>query len=194
MNLANIQLDNQKKILILIFCVLIVYVDLSFILKAQMAGLKSFDPKMARIERDLLNLSRDLENMRVSKIKQKVVSQKFPIKSSKIISEGQISGLIKDISNEANKFDIKISQIRPSREVKAAKPAATSASVVVVDKFIPYLINLDLVCDYHNLGKFINALENSSVFMGVQELKISTQTPDYMKQKVNLVIKTYVTK
>ena len=62
------------------------------------------------------------------------------------------------------------------------------------DKFIPYLINLDLICDYHNLGKFINALENSKVFMEVQELKISTKLQDYIKQKINLAIRTYVAK
>ncbi|MDD5120512.1 MAG: type 4a pilus biogenesis protein PilO [Candidatus Omnitrophica bacterium] len=188
MSLANIQLDNQKKILIVIFCVLIVYVDLSFILKAQVSGLKSLDPKIARIEKDIANLNRDLESMRVSKDKQSVRLEKAPAKSSKILSENQISGLLKDISRQANKFDIMISQIRPSYEVKTAKTSGVS------DKFIPYLINLDLVCDYHNLGKFINALEHSQVFMGVSELKISTQLSDYMKQKVSLVIKTYVTK
>ncbi len=187
-NLSSIQLDNQKKILIVIFCVLISYVDLSFIIKAQMAGLKSLDPKITRIERDLANLNRDLESMRVFENKQGASLQKAVIKSSKILSESQISGLLDDISKAANKFDIKISQIRPSYEVKITKPAGAA------DKFTPYLINLDMACDYHALGRFINFLENSPVFMGVQELKISTQIPDYMKQKVNLVIKTYVNK
>lgn len=186
MNLPNIQLDKQKKTLIVIFAVLIVYVDMTYILKAQMAGLKNLNPKIIRLEKDLKNLNRDLENMRNSQGKQAV--QKPVFKSSKILSEGQISGLLQDISNEANKLDIRIVQIRPSRETQAAKAALPS------DKFIPMLINLDLICDYHNLGRFINKLENSDVFMGVQEFKVSTQLPDYLKQKVVLVIKTYVIK
>ena len=188
MTLADIQLDKQKKILIVIFFVLIAYLDMNFIFKAQMAGLNSLEPKIARIEKDLANLNRDLESMRAAKDKPRMTWQKAVIKSSKIISESQISGVLQDISKEANKFDIKISQIHPGREVKTVKPAAG------MDKFIPYLINLDLVCDYHNLGKFINALENFPVFVGVEELKISTQLPDYMKQKADLVLKTYVTK
>ena len=188
MNLTNIQLDKQKKILIVIFFVLIVYVDVAFILKAQTSGINSLEPKIGRLKNDLTNLNRDLENMRVSKNKQNLAAQKEVIKSSKIISEGQISGLLQEISSEANKFDIKIVQIRPNREVQAGKP------IIPGDKFTAFLINLDLICDYHNLGKFINELENSLVFIGVQELKISTQLPDYMKQKVSLVLKTYVTK
>lgn len=188
MNITNLQLDKQKKILIVISCLLIAYVDINYILKAQLAGLKSLNPKIVRMENDLKNLNRDLENMRNSKSRQGMAAQKPALKSSKIISEGQISGLLQDISSEANRLGIKILQIRPSREIQAAK------SAVISDRLIPILINLELACDYHNLGRFVNRLENSEVFMGVQEMKISAQLPDYLKQKVALVIKTYVVK
>lgn len=186
MNLANIQLDKQKRVLIIIFCVLIVYVEANYILKAQIAGLKSLDPKISRLENDLKNLNRDLENMRVAKGKPALETRKAAGSSSKIITESQISGLLRDISSEANKFDVRVIQIRPLRE--------TEKSAIPGDKLTPVLINLDLICDYHHLGRFINSLENSPVFMGVAELKISAQIPDYLKQKVGLVIRTYVNK
>ncbi len=188
MNLANIQLDKQKKILIVIFCIFIVYVELTYILKAQISGSNSSNPKITRLEKDLKNLNRDLANMRSSKGKLGSAVQKPVLKSSKILTEGQISGLLQDISNEANKLNIRIIQIRPSRETQTAKSTLPS------DKLVPILINLDLICDYHNLGRFINQLETSDVFMGVQEMKVSTRLPDYLKQKVVLVIKTYVFK
>lgn len=188
MDLNSIQLDQQKKILIVIFFVLIAYVDLSYILKAQVGGLKNTEPKITRLEKDLKNLNRDLENMRLSKGKPGIPAAKVVVKSSKIFTEGQIPGLLQDISSEANKLDIKILQIRPSKEPLAAKPAIGG------DKFTALLINLDLICDYHSLGKLINRLENSAVFMAVAEFKISARQPDYVKQKVNLIIKTYVIK
>ena len=183
MNLSNIQLDNQKKILIVIFCVLIAYVDINYILKSQTNALKNLGPKIERIEKDLANLNRNLENMRLSKNKLNTLDQKDQTKTVRFVSEHQISGLLRDISNQANKLSIKIFQIRPSRDLKSAKPG---------DKSSPYLINLDLEGDYHNLGKFISWMENYSVFMEVQELKIEAQDQDYMKQKINLIIKTYV--
>ncbi|MHB8155447.1 MAG: type 4a pilus biogenesis protein PilO [Candidatus Omnitrophota bacterium] len=188
MNLSSVKLDKQKKILIVIFCVLIIYVDTTFILKSQTAGIKSLNPKITRLKNDLLNLNRDLNNMRAAAGKQGLATQKAITRSSKILAEGQISGLLQDISSKANKFDIQIGQIRPSRETVNAKNAMAG------DKITPILINLDLTCDYHNLGKFVNELESLQVFLSVQELKISTQLPDYMKQKVALILKTYVTK
>ena len=188
MNLSSVKLDKQKKILIVIICALVIYVDVNFILKAQTSGINSLNPKINRLKNDLADLNRDLNNMRAAKGTQSLATKKAIIKSSKIISEGQLSWLLQDISSKANKFDIQIGQIRPSREVVNPKDAVGGG------KFTPILINLALTCDYHNLGKFINELENSQVFLGVQELKISTQLPDYMKQKVTLVLKTYVTK
>jgi Tfp pilus assembly protein PilO len=188
MNLSNIQLDKQKKILVVIFCLLIIYVDSAFILKGQTSGIKRLKTKVARLTSDLANLNRDLSNMRAAKDKPGLANQKAIIRSSKILAEGQISGLLQEISSLANKSDIQIGQIRPSRETLNA------GNAIAGGKFITILINLDLICDYHNLGKFINELEGLPVFLSVQELNISTQLPDYMKQKVTLVLKTYVTK
>ncbi|MCX5699898.1 MAG: type 4a pilus biogenesis protein PilO [Candidatus Omnitrophica bacterium] len=187
--ISSVQLNKQKKILIVIFFVLIAYVDNCYILKAQRAGLSSLGPKIARLNNDLSNLNLGLENMRSSKTKPGAAARKKVSRSSRILRESQISELLQEISTAANKFDIKITQIHPSRQAQKEK------STIGQDMLTVILINLDLICDYHNLGRFIQALENSPVFMGVEELEISTQQqPDYMKQKVTLVLKTYVTK
>jgi Tfp pilus assembly protein PilO len=188
MNLSSVQLDKQKKTLIVIICAVIIYVDTAFILKTQIAALNSLNPKIVSKKSDLVNLNRDLESMRVSKGRQSMGTQKAIIKSSKLLFEGQVAGLLRDISSEANKFDIEILQIRPGREIQSAK------SAVAGDKFTPVLIIMDLTGDYHNLGKFINNLENFPVFLGVQELKVSTGLADYLKQKIILALKTYVAK
>ncbi len=189
MSFPNIQLDKQKKILIIIFVVLFTYVDLNYVLKAQTNGLKSADTKIARLNSDLTKLNKDLASMRLANTSAASKAEKTSLKSSKLLAENQISGLLQDIASSANKFNVKIFQIRPNREVQANTNSAPGQ-----DKLTGYLINLDLICDYHNLGRFINALENSLVYMGIQELKIVTQLPDYMKQKVTLVVKTYVIK
>jgi Tfp pilus assembly protein PilO len=188
MNLSSVKLDKQKKILIVIFFALIIYIDATFILKSQTSGIKSLDPKIVRLKKDLTNLNRSLDSMRATLGKQGLTAQKVISRSSKILLEGQISGLLQDISSQANKFDIQIGQIRPSRETVNTK------DITGGDKFTPILINLDLTGSYHNLGKFINELENFQVFLSVQELKISTQLPEYMKQKITLVLKTYAAK
>lgn len=188
MNLTNLALNKQKQIIIVVILVLLAYVDVSYILKAQRAGISRLDPKIVRLSADLANLKTGLENMRIAKVNPGLSAQKKVMRSLRILAQSQVSELLQEISTSANKFDIKIAQLRPSRQVQKEKPALGQ------EKLIPMLINLDMICDYHSLGRFIQALENSAVFMGVQELEISTQLPDYMKQKVVLVLKTYVTK
>jgi len=189
MSLPNPREENQKKILVMIVCVAALYIDFNYILKAQFQGLKNVELKAAKIKDDLDKLNRDLSNMQVLKNKKSSEDARGAGgKSLRILTEGQLADLLEDISTQANKLNITINQIRPSRESQAAK------AITPGDKFIPLLINLDLVCDYHNLGKFINILENSPVFMAVQELKISTQLPDYLKQKVILTLRTYESK
>lgn len=186
MNLGNLQLNKQTKILIAVFLALIVYADASFIFKGQLSGLSRLDAKISKLNTDLANLNRGLENMRASQSAPQ--PQKKVLKSSKIISDSQVPGLLQEISAQANKLDIKIVQIFPSRQAQKEK------APIGQGKITPLLINLDLATDYHSLGRFIQALENSSVFMQVQELKIFAQEPDYLKQQVVLVLKTYVAK
>jgi len=185
---VNAREENQKKILIVIVCVVILYVDVNYILKAQTQSLGSITPKITRLKNDLNNLTRDLNNMRSLKDKQSLAGQKEIVKSTTIISESRIIDLLQDISEMANKSDIKIAQIRPSREAGGQKQLYGS------DKYMPLFINLEMTCDYHALGRFISKLENAQTFMVVQEFKIQAQPADYLKQKVTLVLRTYVIK
>ncbi len=195
MNLNNIQLNKQKRIIIVIFFVLIAYLDSRYILKAQRTGLSRLDTKIAKLNTDLANLNAGLETMRLAKIKPGLSAQNKATGSFRILAESQISELLQEISTAANKFNIKITQLRPIRQAQKDKSTKQKdKSAISLAKLTPLLINLEMICDYHNLGRFIQALESSPVFMGVEELEISTQLPDYMKQKVTLVLKTYVAK
>jgi outer membrane murein-binding lipoprotein Lpp len=132
MNLSGLQMNKQTKILAVIFAVLIVYVDTSYILKAQSAGLKRLDSRIAKLNTDLANLNRGLEDMRASKGAPKKNNQ-----PSKIIFEGQVAVLLQDISTQANKLKIKIVQMSP------LKPAQKDKSTAAQSKITPLLINLD---------------------------------------------------
>lgn len=88
----------------------------------------------------------------------------------------------------ANKNNVKILQLNPAREAPKTKKGAAATDLS------PNLIALDLICDYHSLGVFINELENAPKFMVVEELKISPYSESIFQQSVSLVIKTYVKK
>lgn len=190
MNLSDLKLTKQHQILIAIFFILVVYVDVSYILKAQRDGLNRLRPKIAKLKTELKSLDQGLENMRLAKNQPSASAQKQSPRSSRIVPESKAIELLHEVSSLANKYDIQVTQLRPNRPSQKGKPAAGPGK----DTPGILLINLDLVGDYHSLGRFMQAVEESSVFMGVAEFEIVAQVPDYLKQKITLVLKTYVTK
>ncbi len=177
-------LDNKKIVLILIISSVLLYLDINFLFKAQMNGVKKSGVELVRVKNDLKNLEIGLRNMQDVKSRQKNLSQD-KVKAKKIIFESQVALLLQDISKIGNANNIKILQIKPSREAQ---------KVSAQGKFSPVSISLDLICGYHNLGKFINALENNQAFISVEGLKIEAQPQDVLRQKVSLMLKTYVKK
>jgi len=187
--LNKIQLDNQKILFIGIACVVLIYFDFAFIAKLQLDSLKNTKPKITKLKKDLDVLSKDLRRMQDLKNKQAEVSKVLLAKAKKIISEEQISALLRDISDIANKNSVKIEQIKPSKETQVK-----SDKNVPPPKFTSLSINLELSCDYHNLGKFINILENADTYIAVQKLNITPKQANYITQKATLELRVYVKK
>jgi len=80
--------------------------------------------------------------------------------------------------------------MKPGKEAQVSLPASGSA----IPDASTFLISIELSSDYHSLGRFINELENSDVLLAVLSLKMISQPLNYFKQRVNLVLVTYVKK
>lgn len=188
--LERLGLDNKKIALLVFICALFLYLDFSLVFKSQMRALKTTAPKIAALKRDLDNLAKDTARMRELKKKQAEPEQKTAVKLKKIISSQQLVSLLKDLSDIANKNEVKLEQIKPSKDTQIAK----QDKIAGIDKLQPILITLNLTGDYHHFGKFINDIENGEVFIAVQSMKIASGQGQYFKQKVSLVLRTYVKK
>ena len=175
-------LDSKKIILILIVSVMILYLDFNFLFKAQMNGLKKSAEEISKLQNDFKALDLGLKNMQVIKSQQKNLAQS---KAKKIIVDYQLPSLLNDISKIGNANNVRILHIKPTRETHKAFSSL---------KFIPVFISLDLICGYHDLGKFINDLENGQAFISVESFKIESRPEEVLKQRVSLTLKTYVKK
>lgn len=187
--LETLELDNKKIILVILFSVLVLYLDINFVFKNQLGALKKIEPAIVGLKKNLENLKSDLVKMQELKKKQIGPPEKA-VKAKKIIPSEQLASLLQNLSDIANKNNVKIEQIKPAKDTQISKQDKLPG----MDKFQPVLITLDLESDYHNLGKFINDIENGKIFISVQSAKITTQQADFFKQKVNLVLSTYVKK
>jgi Tfp pilus assembly protein PilO len=178
-NAALQQLDKKKIIGILFVALVLIYLDVAFLMSLQLKAIKKTDTEFKKLDAEITRFNREFSQSQKSQAGSPMVKE--------IISEAEIPLLLQDISDIANKNNIRILQLIPAKEVKVQKGApATELS--------PNLIALRLICDYHNLGVFINELENAAKFMTVEELKINPESSSVFQQSVDLVIKTYVKK
>lgn len=182
---AALRLDRKKILLVSIAALLIIYLDFSFILKAQLNRVKSLRPKITKLKKDIAAFDKD--SAAIKNLAGKQVNA--PKRNREVISEGELPLLIEELSGIANKNNVKIMQINTAKDIKTKDEKKAQPA-----DFSPRYITLDLTCTYHNLGSFINDLENLDKFVALQEIKIGRDVKDYLKENANLVLRTYVKK
>lgn len=193
--LKKIKLDKKKILLIIAASLVVVYLDFAFLVKSQFRSLRGIRSKITKLKKELGNLNKDLDIMRDLEQKQTDIKQETISKVKQIITEEQLPLLIQDISRIANEHSVKIMQIKPVKDLKAPGGKASNIIKPDIGKLTSILITLDLTCGYHNLGSFINDLDNSEQFIAmIEELKIISDPADYLQQRVNLTLKVYVKK
>lgn len=177
--------DKKKIALIVLGCVLFLFIEFRFFLRAQFQRIRKAQAEITQLKKQIDDFNSDLSVIRSS--------QEKPLKAgtaaSKIISEIEYISLLQDISGIANKYDIKIIQIKLIKEAQGVRAQKAGTEIPATK---PVLITLTGICDYHSLGTFISDVENSEILIVVQEIKITPQETDSLKQKFNLILKTYV--
>jgi Tfp pilus assembly protein PilO len=164
------------------------YIDYAIVLKAQLNTLQQINTAILNNKKNIEKLQKDLNNLAETQRKERQMGKTGLVKIKKLITNEQIPLLLKEISDLANQHQVRIMQLRPEKGEKDTK----SAKIAKAQNLIGEKINLDLSCDYHRLGQFLNAIENSEVYLELEDMKISSVANDYFRQNVRLVLKTYV--
>jgi Tfp pilus assembly protein PilO len=181
--LEKIISDKKKLLLVIIMGGVVIYADFAFILTTQMRSLNNTKVEMAKTKNNLDNLNRELALMRDNKLARESDINSNEIK--KAIPEGGVAILLEIVSGIANKYKIKILQMKPGYESRENPKSAK------VNKLLPLTITIELNADYHNLGRFIKDLEDSEYFMAVDELKINAEQNNFIQQKIYLSVRSY---
>ncbi len=181
--LQNFPLDKKKIIAILAFVAVLVFLDVSFIIKAQIKSIKNVSGKVANLKKKIDTLNNELALMKQVQVERKL---KVPPKVKKIISGSDLPALIQDIDALAKKNNVRVTQIKPGWSMGDQK--------IAVGNFSPVSILLEMNCNYHQFGSFINDLENAQNFIAVEQMEIVPLGNDCFQQKIKLLLRTYVKK
>ena len=186
--LTSLTRDKNKVILIAVVSALIIIGDYTFLLKGQLSGLRSATTKIIKTKKDLAEATRE-----VGRVKSGAGGQQAPVKIKKMLSEDAIEDLMEEIDVLAKENKINIIQVKRSGESSVGKDAKVKKDKgAPKETNIPLLIILDVVGDYHNLGTFLNQLENGEKLISVEEMTINAEADNSLLQEAHFVLKTYV--
>ena len=173
--------DQKKIILAVLMTIAVLYVDLTFLIGPLTKSLGASRAKIIKLKSDIDKFNKDLIIMQSQK-------QKKPAKAEAqtIITQDQISFFLRQVQDLANKNGLIITQFKQS--VAPGEGAAAKAPFDTI-RFM-----LDLSCDYHALGAFINQVEHLDIFVNIEDIKITPSVSDIFHQSANLVMSLYVKK
>ncbi len=113
--------------------------------------------------------------------------QKVESYEKKLPAEQEIPALLENLSNMARDSDIKIVGIVPAMSYFKDDKSAKKSQIY---REIPILITAK--SGYHELGHFLNNLENADRFMKVADIDIKANKASPKKHDVELMVCTYV--
>lgn len=169
--IAKIIQDRNKLILAICVILVILFLDFSFGLGAQMRALGAVNPKIAELRKGLKNLDSDLARMKGQKSGLGLSQVK------RLLSAEEMPWLLEEITRLANQQKIRIFQIKPVRGRQ---------------EYSSILIGLDLSAGYHQLAGFLAELENHPVFLEIEKLDIERSDENPFTHGIRLNLKTYV--
>ncbi|MDP3730825.1 MAG: type 4a pilus biogenesis protein PilO [Candidatus Omnitrophota bacterium] len=114
-------------------------------------------------------------------------SQKVESYEKKLPAEQEIPALLENLSNMAKESNIKIIGIVPAMSYSKEDKSADKNQIY---REIPILITAK--SGYHELGNFLNNLENADRFMKAADISIEANKASPKKHDVELLVCTYV--
>lgn len=143
-------------------------------------------PEISKLKTELQLTKSDIEKKELFKKELAALKEKFVLYETKLPGEKEIPSVLGNLSKIAKVSGIDINKIELLLRSDSGKTAAKDS----VYTEIP--IEISAKCGYHDLGIFINKLENSERFMKVDDIVIEGNPSSPRVHNVKLIVNTYV--
>ena len=167
---------------------LILLLDILILMRPQLVLLGRTTRKANTISRELKTARRDIKAIESFRKRLEVLMGKDSIAGAAFLKEEEMPVALDKISRLAKQNNVKIIQMKPVKEDE--RKVANIQSTAVYE--LP--IQIEASCGYHQLGKYINALEQENIFMNVAALEIVSNPSDSFHHKVSMIVLAYILK
>ena len=157
------------------------------LLKAQLARIKELSPQIRDMNLKISNAERELSNIAAYKKQYDTLKLKIENYKKRFPYENEIPALLEHLSKTAKDSGVKILAIKPvNPDAKTRQELQQSGGL-----FLEMPIKIEASSGYHQLGVFINKLENSERFVKVNDFKIAGEDNPNI-HSIDLVMSTFV--
>jgi len=188
--------DTQKFLIAISAGIVAIVAFLLFMIVPKATKLVSLIKSNSQLSIELKDTELNIARTEKMKEKKDGLQKKISSSQERFLEQRQIPVFLEELSKLAEEADVKLNSLKlPKAAVgsdwkaaSAASPARKKASVE--DKYEKVPIFIEAECGFHELGSFINKLENAKRFIGIADMEIAAQKDSVKLHKVSLNIET----
>ena len=180
----NINQRNRNLLLggILLFAFLL---DYFVLMHPQIIALTTMNPKIKTLSEDIQRAQNDIQN--INRFLEEVIQLRKKLEeiNARVRSKEEIPMILERIALLANQYGIKIDSMMPDPQQQ---------EVLLQDSERIYYslpISVEAGSNYHNLGRFLNAIDQDQVFISLENFSIKT-TADITRHALKLTFKAVI--
>jgi len=185
-DLAGLKEDRKTLALVGIIVSTFVVLDLVAVIRPQVRALSKLNSRVRRLKLDIINARKDIAALKEYKANITAQKKRSGELTQRIVAEEDISALLEEISKIAGETNLKILQIKPVKNER--KEALVKTPLL---KIFDLKIEISANAGFHELGRFINRIENSDIFMKVESLSINHRRDDYLHHDIGITLLAY---
>jgi len=171
-----------RKEMIAIAGVFILLVSLfSFLIISQVNSLKQIAGQLAKERTKLAEARRLIDNRKRYETEIKVLERRIEFYEDKLPDRKEVPQLFRELDKVATESQIKFVSVEEKLPEERKH-------------YRRFQWNLQMEGGYHELGRFINKLENMDRFIEVSNIQIASNPGNFLKHDIRMEVSTFVSK
>jgi Tfp pilus assembly protein PilO len=165
------------------FVLLVVLSDVFFLVLPQCGSIVDVNNQIKQLSQDTAQVLNDKQ--RIDQLKNNLEQTRLTLDAmnAKVRPLQEVPAILDAISRIANKYDVKIDQLIPQKQVQESLTQSEDGHYYALP------IAIQARCGYHMFGRFLNKLENSDLYFSLKDLIIQDDEKDLQMHSFTLTIK-----
>ena len=141
-------------------------------------------PEVQKLREEIIRTERDLTHLKTLEENRSRLAVQVEMKYLETPPQEQLPELLERIAQTARVSKVALSSLKPSADLNALSPGLSG--------YLELPLSIQFSAGYHQIGKFLDALESSEDLLRVQKLEIRSASGDVLKHKANLTLQAYL--